>query len=255
MIRGEMALSASEMGMLLSAFSMAYAFSQLLVGVLLDRFGARLTLGADMCTWSIAQLCGAFVTSLQQFFIARAFLGIGESPQFPAGAKVIGEWFNMKDRRAPTGIFVAASTIGPALAPPMLTGLMLALGWQNMFILTGILGFLVSSMVLLVKRPSTSLATRWRSIAAWLKKSYEKHGHAVGVGAINWNDAGKRDALRENLGYLAGAEQYVMIKGAERIRTFDMGQVSKKVKSGRPRVDPSMRVSGIVTDRRYGASP
>jgi sugar phosphate permease len=65
MIRGEMGLSASEMGMLLSAFSMAYAFSQLPVGVLLDRFGARLMLGVGMCAWSIAQLCGGFVTSLQ----------------------------------------------------------------------------------------------------------------------------------------------------------------------------------------------
>jgi sugar phosphate permease len=144
MIRGEMGLSASEMGMLLSAFSMAYAFSQLPVGVMLDRFGARLMLGVGMCAWSVAQLCGGFVTSLQQFFIARVFLGIGESPQFPAGAKVIGEWFNMKDRGAPTGIFVASSTIGPALAPPILTGLMLALGWRNMFILTGVLGFLVA---------------------------------------------------------------------------------------------------------------
>jgi MFS family permease len=143
-IRADMGLSASAMGLLLSAFSIAYAFSQLPVGVLLDRLGARLMLGAGMCAWSIAQLCGGLVASAQQFFVSRLFLGVGESPQYPAGAKVIGEWFSMKDRGAPTGIFVASSTIGPALAPPILTGLMLSLGWRNMFILTGILGFLVA---------------------------------------------------------------------------------------------------------------
>lgn len=144
MIRGEMGLTASQMGLLLSAFSLAYAFCQLPVGVLLDRLGARLMLGAGMLAWSIAQLCAGFVGNIQQFFVARVCLGIGEAPQFPAGAKVIGEWFAVRDRGTPTGIFVASSTIGPALAPPILTGLMLALGWRNMFIATGVLGVLVA---------------------------------------------------------------------------------------------------------------
>ncbi|MGF6767801.1 sugar phosphate permease [Paraburkholderia sp. GAS199] len=144
MIRGEMGLTASQMGLLLSAFSLAYAFSQLPIGVLLDRFGARLMLGASMFAWSVAQLCAGFVGNLQQFFMARVCLGIGEAPQFPAGAKVIGEWFAVRDRGTPTGIFVASSTIGPALAPPILTGLMLALGWRTMFVVTGVLGMLVA---------------------------------------------------------------------------------------------------------------
>ncbi|MFM0642191.1 inovirus-type Gp2 protein [Paraburkholderia metrosideri] len=81
----------------------------------------------------------------------------------------------------------------------------------------------------------------WNSNAEWLKRSYEKRGHGIGVGQINWNDTGKRQALRANLAYLAKAEQYLMIKGSERIRTFDMGQVPKKVKSGRPRADDHTR--------------
>lgn len=47
-IRGEMGLSASQMGLLLSAFSLAYAFAQLPVGAMLDRFGARVMLGWGM---------------------------------------------------------------------------------------------------------------------------------------------------------------------------------------------------------------
>lgn len=75
----------------------------------------------------------------------------------------------------------------------------------------------------------------WNSNAAWLKRSYEKRGHGIGIGQINWNDTKKREALRKNLVYLAKSEQYLMIQGAERIRTFDMGQVPKKAKAGRPR--------------------
>ncbi|RQU39023.1 inovirus Gp2 family protein [Burkholderia cenocepacia] len=68
----------------------------------------------------------------------------------------------------------------------------------------------------------------WNSNEEWRKRYYEKRGHGVGVGQINWNDSKKREALRKNLTYLAKSEQYLMMKGAERIRTFDMGRVPKK---------------------------
>ena len=46
-ISADLGLSQTKMGLLLSAFSMAYAFSQLPLGVLLDRIGARLVLAVD----------------------------------------------------------------------------------------------------------------------------------------------------------------------------------------------------------------
>ncbi|VWC75902.1 hypothetical protein BLA9940_04450 [Burkholderia aenigmatica] len=76
----------------------------------------------------------------------------------------------------------------------------------------------------------------WNSNADWCKKNYETRGHGIGVGQINRTDGEKRKALRINLVYLAKAEQYLMVKGADRIRTFGTGQVPKKMKMGRPRI-------------------
>jgi len=140
----ELGLSASEMGLLLSAFSFAYAFSQLPVGILLDKLGARLMLGLGMFIWSTAQFCGGLVSNLTQFVIARIALGIGEAPNFPAGMKVVSEWFGTHERGRPTGIFIASSTIGPALAPPILTALLLTFGWREMFMIMGAFGIAVS---------------------------------------------------------------------------------------------------------------
>ena len=143
-ITAEMGLSASEMGLLLSAFSLPYAFAQLPMGVLLDRLGARIALGLGILVWSLAQLGGGLVRGLNQLFVARVVLGIGEAPQFPAAAKVVSEWFAVKERGRPTGIIVASTTIGPALAPPLLTGMMLAFGgWRGMFIAMGVIGIAV----------------------------------------------------------------------------------------------------------------
>ncbi|WP_287497724.1 MFS transporter [Pandoraea sp. CB10b_02] len=154
----ELGLSASEMGLLLSSFSLAYAFSQLPIGVMLDRFGARIMLGLGMFMWSVAQLAGGFVHTLHQFLVARVFLGIGEAPQFPAGAKVVSEWFAKHERGGPTGVFVASSTIGPMIAPPILTALMLAFGWRTMFVIMGALGIAVAIGWYIVYRNRNEIA-------------------------------------------------------------------------------------------------
>lgn len=143
-VSAELNLSASEMGLLLSAFSLPYAIAQLPLGVMLDRIGARIMLGAGLLIWSVAQLVGGLVQTLNQFIVSRIFLGIGEAPQFPAGAKVFSEWYALEERGTPTGIFVASSTIAPALAPPLLTAMMLAFGWRGMFIIMGVAGILAA---------------------------------------------------------------------------------------------------------------
>lgn len=143
-VRQELGLSATAMGVLLSAFLMSYAFSQLPAGILVDRVGPRILLGAGLVIWSLAQGAAGFVTSYAQFFAARIGAGIGESPQFPTGARVVSNWFHVKERGFPTGIFNAAPSIGTALAPPILTWLMLAYGWRVMFIVMGAIGLIVA---------------------------------------------------------------------------------------------------------------
>ncbi|MDR5837121.1 MFS transporter [Caballeronia sp. LZ034LL] len=140
----ELHLSGAQIGLLLSAFSLAYAFAQLPVGAMLDRFGSRAMLGLGMLVWSVAQMAGGFIQSLNHFLFARTILGIAEAPLFPAGAKVVNEWFAVHERGGPTGTFIASSTIAPMIAPPLLTVLMLSFGWRTMFVIMGVLGVLVS---------------------------------------------------------------------------------------------------------------
>ena len=97
-IRKELGLDATQMGVLLSAFLVSYAFAQLPVGLLVDRVGPRKLLGLGLTVWSLAQTLAGFVGSLSQLWWARLFLGVGEAPQFPSGARVVSDWFNVKDR-------------------------------------------------------------------------------------------------------------------------------------------------------------
>jgi sugar phosphate permease len=143
-ISEELGLSPVEMGVLLSAFSWSYAFAQLPTGLLVDRVGPRLLLAAGLALWSIAQACGGLASSLRQFVATRVVLGVGEAPQFPTGARVVSQWYPVRDRGLPTGLFNASSSLGPALAPPLLTALMAAFGWRAMFLVMGAAGLVAA---------------------------------------------------------------------------------------------------------------
>ncbi len=140
LIRQEMGLSIADMGYLLSAFLWAYAFAQLPAGAMVDKLGPRLLLTLGLSLWSLAQLLGGVVQSFGQFFGARILLGLGEAPQFPTGARVVRDWFNPRDRGLATGVFNCASTLGTAIAVPLLTTLMLVFGWRWMFAIMGMAG-------------------------------------------------------------------------------------------------------------------
>jgi MFS family permease len=143
-IRTDLGLSATRMGVLLSAFSLSYAISQLPVGVLLDRFGERRVLGAGMFLWSLTQTSTGLVRGFASFVTARVGLAAGESPFVVSAVKTVNDWFDVGDRATPMGIVNGATIMGQAIAPPILTVIMLAFGWRGMFMLIGVPGLLLS---------------------------------------------------------------------------------------------------------------
>lgn len=143
-VRSELHLSGAGMGALLSLFSLAYGWAQLPVGALLDRFRAKALLGWGLLGWSGAQAATALVRSFAQFVPLRLLLGAAEAPFFPAGVQSIHGWFAPQERGRPVGVINASTMLGQAIAPPLLTGLMLAAGWRAMFVVIGCLGVVLA---------------------------------------------------------------------------------------------------------------
>lgn len=144
-MRSELGFSATEIGFLLSAFSLAYGLAQIPAGWLLDRFGARPVLSAGMMLWSLAQMATGAVSGMAALLWTRVGLGIGESPFFPGGVKVIRDWYEVRERGVPMGVLNASTTVGQALAPPLLALMLLRYGWRSMFVAIGLLGVMVAA--------------------------------------------------------------------------------------------------------------
>jgi MFS family permease len=143
-VRAEMHLSATQMGWLLSAFSLAYGVAQLPLIGLLDRAGTRAVLGGGLILWSAAQMLTGLVRGFSTFIVLRVLLGFGEAPFYPSGIRSTREWFSPAARARATAVMSSSQTIGLAIAPPILTGIMLALGWRAMFIVLGAAGLVVA---------------------------------------------------------------------------------------------------------------
>jgi len=144
LIQDDLGIPVAKMGLLLSAFLWAYAFSQLPVGGLIDRYGPRKLLGLGLFSWSIAQAAGGLVTGFGTFIAARLALGVGEAPLFPGGARVVRDWFGIRERGFAIGLCQSASSLGSFIAVPLLTLLMLRFSWRWMFAIVGAAGVLLA---------------------------------------------------------------------------------------------------------------
>ncbi|HEY3441478.1 MAG TPA: MFS transporter [Paludibaculum sp.] len=158
LIQDELGIPVAQMGLLLSAFLWAYAFSQLPIGGLIDRYGPRRLLGLGLFGWSAAQAAGGFVTSFGSFIAARVALGVGEAPLFPGGARVVRDWFGIRERGFATGLCQSASSLGNFVAVPLLTFLMLTLSWRWMFIIVGGIGIILAGVWWMLYRDPSEVA-------------------------------------------------------------------------------------------------
>ncbi|AQR97451.1 MFS transporter [Clostridium saccharoperbutylacetonicum] len=158
-IASEFGLSSTQMGLLLSAFLWPYAIANLPSGWLVDKFGPKKMFSWASGLWSTATILCSFATSYSIFYMARVFLGIAESPFFTAGLKVNQRWFSDEERGVPVSVINTGSQIANALAPPLLTILMITLGWKGMFILIGVLGYVVLIVWAKLYRDPTSEET------------------------------------------------------------------------------------------------
>jgi ACS family hexuronate transporter-like MFS transporter len=141
-ISADLGWSEVDYGYIVMTFQIAYGIGLITTGRFLDKFGTRLGYTLAISLWSIAGIAHSAARSVMTFSVARFFLGIGESANFPAAVKTIAEWFPKKERALATGWFNIGSCVGAFLTPVLVSGIFVTYGWKWAFIITGSLGFI-----------------------------------------------------------------------------------------------------------------
>ena len=151
-------ISATAYSHIIFAFMLAYTVMNGVSGPLLDRLGTKVGYALTIAWWSAAEILSAFSAGALSLGIFRFLLGAGEAGNYPAGVKVIGEWFPPQERSLASGIFNSGAAIGAMLAPPLLAWTMLEMGWQASFVVVGALGFVwLAAWMVFYRKPPINL--------------------------------------------------------------------------------------------------
>lgn len=143
-ITKELGLTNTSLGLIFSAFAVAYSCFMIPGGWLSDRIGARKGLLLFGLLWSAATLATGFIGSLVALAVARFFVGVGEAPIYPTAARLITNVISPQRRASAQGVMHASGRVANALAPLIVTGLILAFSWRLSFILLGAVTLLYS---------------------------------------------------------------------------------------------------------------
>ncbi|HRP94706.1 MAG TPA: MFS transporter [Rhodocyclaceae bacterium] len=129
----DLALSASELGLLTSAYFLVFGFAQIPLGVALDRFGPRRVEGALLVLAALGAAAFASGDSLAELGLARGLIGLGVSACLMAGLKGFAMWYPPERHSSMTGFIMAAGALGALTASAPVEALLPLLGWRGIF--------------------------------------------------------------------------------------------------------------------------
>jgi MFS family permease len=139
LIKGELRLSNTEIGLLISAFFWSYTPGQVISGWLAEKINPYRTLGLGLALWSLATIGSGLASGFVMLFILRVALGLGESAAFPCSAKLLAQHLPTARLGAANGLIGVGLALGPAFGT-FAGGLMMArTGWRPVFLLFGLI--------------------------------------------------------------------------------------------------------------------
>lgn len=139
-ISGDLGLSTEAMGLVFSAWAWTYTAFQVPGGLVADRIHARILYPILLVGWSVATVVQGFVNTLGALIGCRVFVGAFEAPSYPINNKVVTEWFPPEQRASAISVYVSGQYVGLAFLAPVLTILLVQVGWRNFMIATGLVG-------------------------------------------------------------------------------------------------------------------
>ena len=139
LIKADLDLSNTQLGLVFSAFAYPYALFQLIGGYFGDKFGARRTLFVSGLIVCAATAATGAVGGIASLFAARLALGIGEGATFPTATRAMAAWVPERSWGFAQGITHSSARIGNALTPPLIALLVGLVSWRGAFVVLALL--------------------------------------------------------------------------------------------------------------------
>jgi ACS family hexuronate transporter-like MFS transporter len=141
-LKSEFHLSNEQYGLVLLAFSLAYASSAPASGLIIDRIGLRAGMSLAVAGWSVAGMLTGLVTSFPALLACRGALGGTEAAAIPAFGKANAVYLPAREFALGTAVNQIGISIGGIAAPLIAASVAAVYGWRAAFVVCGAAGLL-----------------------------------------------------------------------------------------------------------------
>jgi predicted MFS family arabinose efflux permease len=145
----ELDLSATELGLLTSAYLFAFALFQLPLGVLLDRFGPRRVQTALFACAATGALLFAIGNGVVTLTFARALIGLGFAGGLMSGFKAVVLWVPAPRRALANAGIMSFGALGVLVATVPTELAVQAVGWRAVFVGLAVITAAVAALIFL----------------------------------------------------------------------------------------------------------
>lgn len=140
----ELSISPASMGLLMSIFFWSYFIAMAPTGWFLNKYGPRIVMFWACLGWGLTTMATALVQGFYSLLAVRVALGVTEAPGFPGSIRVVQVWVPERERTFASATFDSCARLGNAFAPPLVAYIIVMLGWQWSFVITGGMAVLYS---------------------------------------------------------------------------------------------------------------
>ncbi len=154
LIKADLGLSDTALGLLGSAFMLCYMISAPLLGWMGDRMNRARLASAGLALWSLATAGAGFAFGYRMLFAARTLVGVGEASFGTVSPGLLTDYFPRERRGRILSYFYLAIPVGSALGY-LLGGLIgHSLGWHAAFLIVGGPGLIFALPLFFLRDPS-----------------------------------------------------------------------------------------------------
>jgi len=140
-IRADLDLSEGQMGLVFSAFALAYAAFEIPTAAWADRAGTRNVLARIVIWWSAFTVATAAAFNHVSLVVIRFLFGAGEAGAWPSAARTFSRWIPKSERGTIQGIFFAGAHLAGGVTPFVVLFLLNYISWRAIFVVFGMIGF------------------------------------------------------------------------------------------------------------------
>jgi len=138
LLKDELRLSNTQIGVLITAFFWTYTAILAFSGWIVDRLDVNWVLAGGFTIWSLATAATGLVHGFAFLLAVRMLLGAGESVAFPSYSKMIALNVPQQNRGIANALIISGMSLGPAVGTYACGISMARYGWRPVFIFIGL---------------------------------------------------------------------------------------------------------------------